>query len=235
VAVLAPHPDDFDAIGVTLRHLHDNGSRIDVAVMSSGANGVDDGFRGAYARQAKALVREEEQRASIRFFGLPGERLTFFRLAENGDGHLAVNAANVERVRAFLVEGCPDLVFLPHGSDPNLAHQRTAGLMRRAAHDAGLSFVACLNRDPKTIAMRVDLFTVYGADGAAWKGELLRLHASQQARNLKARGRGFDERILEMDRDSASAIDRAGECAEVFELERVGEAEPRSRFGVSVA
>ena len=66
VAVLAPHPDDFDAIAVTLRHLRDNGNRIAVAVATGGASGVEDGFRGAADDSAKARLREEEQRASCR-------------------------------------------------------------------------------------------------------------------------------------------------------------------------
>ena len=44
VVVLAPHPDDFDAIGITMRTLRDNGNRIDVVVLTSGASGVDDDF-----------------------------------------------------------------------------------------------------------------------------------------------------------------------------------------------
>ena len=45
VLVLAPHPDDFDAIGVTLRILRDNGNPILLAVVTSGASGVEDGYR----------------------------------------------------------------------------------------------------------------------------------------------------------------------------------------------
>jgi LmbE family N-acetylglucosaminyl deacetylase len=32
LVVLAPHPDDFDAIGATMKYFHGNGNRIDVAV-----------------------------------------------------------------------------------------------------------------------------------------------------------------------------------------------------------
>ena len=40
VAITAPHPDDFDAIAVTMRMLHRNGNTIDLAVLTSGMSGV---------------------------------------------------------------------------------------------------------------------------------------------------------------------------------------------------
>ena len=75
VAVLAPHPDDFDAAGVTLRVFQRNGNRVSLAVLTSGAGGVEDGFCSPPARAEKARIRENEQRASCRFFGLPPEKL----------------------------------------------------------------------------------------------------------------------------------------------------------------
>lgn len=94
VVVLAPHPDDFDAIGVTMRTLRDNGNRIDVAVLTSGGSGVDDDFAPRLTIQEKATIREQEQSASCRFFGLPPERLTFLRLDEDTEGHLEVSGQN---------------------------------------------------------------------------------------------------------------------------------------------
>ena len=82
---------------------------------------------------------------------------------------------------------------------------------------------AFLNRDPKTIAMRYDLVTPYGEDLATWKARLLRFHRTQQLRNLRRRGRGFDERILAMDWDSAVACGVPEPYAEVFEVEMIGE------------
>ncbi|MBP1768990.1 MAG: hypothetical protein H6P98_3105, partial [Candidatus Aminicenantes bacterium] len=69
MAVLAPHPDDFDAAGVTLRLFQRNGNRVSLAVLTSGASGVEDGFCSPPARAEKARIRENEQRASCRFFG----------------------------------------------------------------------------------------------------------------------------------------------------------------------
>ena len=80
LVVLAPHPDDFDAIAVTLRYFHQRGDTIHLAVLTTGASGVEDGYAGAYTAVDKAALREQEQAASCAFFGLPPERLSFLRL-----------------------------------------------------------------------------------------------------------------------------------------------------------
>jgi LmbE family N-acetylglucosaminyl deacetylase len=223
VAVLAPHPDDFDAIGITMRFFRDNGNRIDVAVLTSGGSGVEDGFGGAFTAAAKEALREGEQKASCRFFGLPENRLTFLHLTLDEHGHPSAAAPNLERVRAYLMETQPQFVFLPHGYDTNAGHQRAYTFFRRAATEGCLSLVACLNRDPKTIAMRQDLYSVFDDEAAKWKGQLLRFHQSQHQRNLHTRGHGFDERILSVNRQTARELGADHPYAEVFELERFGQ------------
>ena len=44
ILVLALHPDDFDATGLMLKQLFQQGQSIYLAVMSSGASGVEDSF-----------------------------------------------------------------------------------------------------------------------------------------------------------------------------------------------
>ena len=236
VLVLAPHPDDFDAIGVTLRLLSERGHSIHLAVATSGASGVDDADCTPPATAAKAALRESEQRASCRFFGLPDERLRFLRLVEDDRGHPVVGAANIGAVHALLAELWPAAVFLPHGHDTSIGHQRVYALLRAAVPGSLPSLAAAaaqgrpassrltvfLNRDPKTIAMRYDVATPFGEELAAWKATLLRFHQSQQLRNLRRRGQGFDERILAMDRDSAVACGAEEPYAEVFEVEVLG-------------
>ena len=78
--VLAPHPDDFDAIGVTLRFLRENGNPLYVAFAASGASEVEDTFCLLPTVEVKAKLREQEQRASCQFFGLPQAHLAFLRL-----------------------------------------------------------------------------------------------------------------------------------------------------------
>ena len=79
---------------------------------------------------------------------------------------------------------------------------------------------ACLNQDAKTQAMRSDLCTPFDAETASWKAQLLRHHRSQQQRNLRTRGSGFDERVLQLNRNAAADLGLAAPYAEVFELMR---------------
>lgn len=222
LAVLAPHPDDFDAIAVTLNEFARNGWQVYVAVLTTGASGVEDGYRGASTNDAKALLREVEQRASCAAFGLPPEHLRFLRLAEDERGHQLEDETNRQRVADFLAEVRPHCVFMPHGNDSNTAHQRTWSIFEHIARRDALSVWAWLNRDAKTLGMRDDLYTMLGAEEAEWKARLLRLHDSQQSRNLRTRGHGFDTRVLEVNRAAAIEAGFDGVLVEAFELQRLG-------------
>jgi hypothetical protein len=96
----------------------------------------------------------------------------------------------------------------------------------QVARDFGYPLRALLNRDPKTVRMRGDVFMGFGEETAAWKRELLRFHRSQQHRNLSQRGYGFDERILKVNRQSAETCSVDAPYAEVFELEFYGASRP---------
>jgi LmbE family N-acetylglucosaminyl deacetylase len=222
VLVLAPHPDDLDAIGVTARFLLENGNPLYVVVATSGTSGVEDSFCSPPTAEAKAQLREQEQQASCQFLGLPRSDLTFLRLKEDDAGQPADDDANTNCVRQQLQTRRPAIVFLPHGHDTNLGHQRVYTMFRQVAQAAGFPLVAFLNRDPKTIQMQCDVYLGYDETTAAWKGELLRIHRSQHQRNLNQRGYGFDDRILRMDRHSAEACSAGTPYAEVFELEFFG-------------
>jgi hypothetical protein len=56
IQVLAPHPDDSDAIALSLRHLQRQGQALHVAVLTTGASGVDPGFEGADDDDARAAA-----------------------------------------------------------------------------------------------------------------------------------------------------------------------------------
>ena len=222
IAVMAPHPDDFDVIGVTLRRFADAGAMIDVAVMTSGASGVDDADYPNLDRKAKGALREAEQIRSCSFFGLAAERLHFLRLSEDDGGHLAENAANEARVGECLAAWAPELVFMPHFHDPNLAHQRTYAMVRRCLEREDPSVAMFLNRDPKTISMRYDLYVGFSEGEARWKRALLRHHDSQQRRNVRTRGIGMDDRVLSLNAESSAPYPELGGYAEVFELRTAG-------------
>jgi LmbE family N-acetylglucosaminyl deacetylase len=220
VLVLAPHPDDFDAIAVSLRWLHEQGHAIVVAVLTAGANGIEDGWNGLAGNEAKTAIREAEQRASCERFGLHSDRLHFLRLWEGGAP--VHDAADDARLQSFVLSSNPDLVFLPHGNDSNRTHRRTFEAFASIASANRLSLLACLSQDAKTLDMRIDLRMDFGEEEAAWKAELLRQHRSQHERNLKTRGYGFDQRVLNVNRAAATAAGSAQPYTEVFELRRFG-------------
>lgn len=206
VLVLAPHPDDFDVIAVTLRHLQMNGNPIHLIVITSGASGVEPGFCTSADWETLSALREHEQRRSCRSFGLPDRNFEFLRLPEDRFGSLIADEDNLERVRTSFVKCAPDLVFLPHGNDTNSDHRRTYFMMRQIALHSKLTFSAFLARDPKTVEMRDEVVTFFGQSQADWKAELLRFHESQQQRNLNVRGYGLDERIRKLNRHTAARV-----------------------------
>ena len=95
-------------------------------------------------------------------------------------------------------------------------------MVRRIALEAGYPIVAFFNRDPKTISLRMDIYTAFGEEDAQWKAQLLRFHDSQQQRNLNMRGHGFDKRILDTNRQIARELELQAPYAEAFEVEMFG-------------
>ena len=221
VAIVAPHSDDFDEIGVTLKWLAGRGHPVFLAVLTT-ANGVEDSYCAPQppTPAVKAAIRRQEQQRSCAFFGLPPERLEFPVVDEDAEWQPLANDRNAGVIREFLQRVRADLVFLPHGHDTNPGHQRTFALVREVAAHLEQPLTACYIRDPKTIACRTDVYLGFDETAAAWKAELLRFHDSQQQRNLRTRGRGFDWRILEVNRQIARELKLPEPYAEAFELER---------------
>jgi hypothetical protein len=122
-------------------------------------------------------------------------------------------------LRALLDSLRPAWVVLPHGHDTNIGHQRIAAMLRRIAPEAGRPAVALFSRDPKTIGLRMDIYHAFGEEDAQWKVQLLRFNDSQHQRNLHTRGHGFDERILDMNRQIARDLGLQELYAEAFEAE----------------
>ncbi len=219
LAVIGPHPDDFDVVAVTLRRLVARGAELRVAVVTSGWSGVEDAFAGSPDRARKGDLREAEQRASAGLFGLPPGALDFLRLREDAAGELADDADSRRALNAWLERARADILFLPHGDDTNPTHRRVFAWVRDWMRCVRRPMVALLNRDPKTERFRTDLYTAFGPDEAEWKGGLLRCHASQHTRNLRVRGIGFDHRILEINRSGAARLGLdAGQAAEEFQV-----------------
>ena len=223
VAVVAPHSDDFDAIGVTLKWLQRRGHPIFLSVLTT-ANGVEDAYCTPQppTPAVKAAIRRAEQQRSCAFFGLPSEWLEFPVVDEDAEWQPLETGRNAGIIREFLQRVKADVVFLPHANDANTGHQRTFAMIRNMATHLGRPLIACYVRDPKTIACRTDLYFGFDEAEAAWKAELLRYHDSQHQRNLRTRGHGFDVRILDINRHIARELNLSEQYAEAFELERFG-------------
>ncbi len=210
--VAAPHPDDFDAIGVSLKRFAVGGGKLHLAVLAGAWSGVEDSFCDPPSIAAKSRCRELEQLDSCRFFGLSEESVYFLRMREDSAGNIMDLEENFQRLNSLEKNIQPDLIFMPHGNDTNPDHQ----LARRMV--ARFNIPVLCNRDPKTIAMQDELITWFGKDEADWKAELLRCHKSQHQRNLNTRGYGFDERILKVNRELAASLGGNSAYAESFEV-----------------
>ena len=223
VLVLAPHPDDFDAIGITLKKFQECGSQISLAVISGAASGVEDSFMVDYPGKTKAEVREKEQIESGLFFGLARDNISFLHLREDENGDPIEDTGNFQLIKNHIVKINPDIIFLPHGNDTNQGHVRTYRMCSDSIGEIGNPAMLFLNRDPKTIEMKNDLYIVFDKKEAAWKAELLIHHQSQHQRNLNNRKHGFDERVLAVNREIAKELTGSYEYAEVFEIEERAE------------
>ena len=63
--VMAPHPDDFDAIAVMLKYFQANGNPILLLVLIGGSSGVNDSFPENPTKHRKAKNRETEQKRRL--------------------------------------------------------------------------------------------------------------------------------------------------------------------------
>lgn len=216
--LLAPHPDDFDAVGVTMRLLHQRACSLRVAVAHTGS-GVETSYCSPPTLERMRQIREEEQRASCRFFGLAEKDLLFMELDNDSDDQPKNCEANLGILREVVGDACPDMVFMPHGHDTNSGHRTMYAMARHLLSEVNRPLTLCLIRDPKTIASRLDLYTPFEKEEAEWKRQLLRFHESQQQRNLNMRGHGFDDRLLATNESVARELDLDAPWAEGFELQ----------------
>ena len=196
---LAPHPDDPDAIAVTLKLLADSGWTVHWAIVTSGWSGVQD----EYCRPdpvAKGQARMREQCESARLFGLDPHRLYFLHTGEDDEGQLAPTWVNQRAVTSLLEGLSPDLVLLPHRHDTNATHRLVYEWFAEWAQGWARPVLAMGNEDPKTQDFEPNAQVIFGEEQAQWKASLLECHRTQSARNQKTRGITFAERILGVNR-----------------------------------
>jgi LmbE family N-acetylglucosaminyl deacetylase len=234
VLVLGPHPDDPESVAITCRLLMQSGCDIWYAIASLSPSGVEDEYAqrrrnrdSISLQEKKGKIRQKEQTQSAEMLGLIPDRLAFLGIEEDKE---LDSPKNLARIRDQLESVEPDIVIMPIGKDPNQTHAWVYRAFRKCAKNLTLKtekpIVALYNEDPKTIEIRKDLFVLFGDEGADWKGALLKIHDSQQERNIHSRGMGFDERILRMNHlsrrhlvETSTPVESSAKYAEVFEIE----------------
>jgi LmbE family N-acetylglucosaminyl deacetylase len=234
VLALGPHPDDPECIAMICRLLRHVGCDIWYSIVSMSPSGVEDEYAQQWGnidhiplQKKKSHIRRMEQTSAAELFGLTQDRLTFLGIEEDDKLN---SSKNMILIKNHLESVAPDIVIMPMGKDPNQTHAWVYQVFRECAKDLTLKkekpVVALYNEDPKTIKMRHDLFVLFGEESAEWKRTLLRIHTSQQQRNIHLRGLGLDERILRMNHLSYRRLqkrslptDGSVKYAEVFEIE----------------
>ena len=212
ILMLAPHPDDAEAVGVTLKIFAEAGCEVLYKIACLSPGGVTDGFALAHAErgglvvapddlpQYKKTLRRAEQLESARLAGFLGREPEFLALEEDSEGRLVESEANAGAMARVLAEVAPDVALMPIGEDTNIDHGLVYRWFRRAAAELAASrgkpILGLYNRDPKTLSINEQLFVPFDEQLAGWKAKLLATHRSQQERNLAQRGHGLDQRIL---------------------------------------
>ena len=234
VLVLGPHPDDPESVAITCRLLMQSSCDIWYTIVSLSPSGVEDGYAqrrrksdSISLQEIKSKIRQKEQIQSAEMFGLIPDRLAFLDIEEDKE---LDSPKNLATIMDHLKSVEPDIVIMPIGEDPNQTHAWVCQAFRKCARDLIVKtekpIVALYNEDPKTIKIRKDLFVLFGEEGADWKRALLKIHDSQQERNIHTRGMGFDERILHLNHlsrkqlhETLAPIGSSTKYAEVFEIE----------------
>jgi N-acetylglucosamine malate deacetylase 1 len=133
---LAPHPDDETfGCGGTMRMLAESGVAVDVAFMTRGEQGIEEGTtQTAEASQRLAEVRTKEGQAACEVLGV---RNVFFlegsdtRLKD--EPHLAGSIGHLLRSVPY------QRVFCPWPEDSHEDHKATFALLRQAIEENGLN------------------------------------------------------------------------------------------------
>ena len=136
VLVLAPHPDDETfGCGGTMRMLTESGVAVDVAFMTRGEQGTEEGASpSAEASRQLAEVRTREAQAACQVLGV---RNVFFlegsdtRLKD--EPHLAASIGHLLRSIPY------QRVFCPWPQDSHEDHKATFALLRQAIADNHLN------------------------------------------------------------------------------------------------
>jgi len=237
VLILGPHPDDPESAAITIRLLMNSGCEIFFAIACMSPEGVDDEYASLRhdmdslsLLDRKIEIRRREQKQSAQVIGIASKQLTFLDIEKSRNKNSLDTSENRLKIRNHLEFLLPDIVITPAGKDTNQTHVWVCKIMRQCIRDlsinSGKTIIALYNEDPKTMEIHPDLFVLFGEKSALWKKSLLKVHDSQQQRNISRQQKGFDERILRVNLESYEKLlqytplstgkDR---YAEVFEIE----------------
>ncbi len=222
VLALAPHSDDFDINAITLKYFQKARAAIKLVVLC-----LDNGVEADFEPQTpQAQIRKREQLASLAFFGLPFEMVNFLDTVCDDTGQTIYHPENKEIIANSVGNFDPDIILTTHPNDSNTAHRGVAKML----YEIGLKKDTAImhNHDPKTMNIKPNAFMPFDSAQAKWKAELLRHHKSQHSRNLKMRGYGFDERILNVSRKIAKDYNLDCEYAELFEVRTMSDLSDKS-------
>ncbi len=216
VLALAPHSDDFDINAITLKYFQQGGATIKLDVFSLD-NGVDADFE---PQTPPAEIRKREQLASLSFFDLDVEAVTFVDTVCDQTGQTVYHPQNMQTITDSIEAFAPDVILTPHPNDSNSAHQSVVKMLYEVKVKRDI--IVMHNHDPKTFEMKPNAFMPFDSEQARWKAKLLRHHESQHSRNLKTRGYGFEDRILNVSREIAKKYKLNCEYTELFEVLKLG-------------
>lgn len=153
VLILSPHPDD-DVIHMAgaMEKLQNQQNNVYVAYVTTGSNAVRTsepafdtlytdlkarGIKGVEAiENAKRLVREQEARDAVSYFGIPENNLVFLKASYyNRRGIPGVDPLtpkDVQQAEQLLRQLKPDIIFFAAENDPHGAHGLSTELFARA-------------------------------------------------------------------------------------------------------
>ena len=140
--VTAPHPDDFDAIGVTLRYLADQGHELHVLVAETGS-GIDKVYGAGMTQAERTRLRVMEQTGSFRYFGLSEGSYRFLALDNAEDDQVADTAGNRQILEKIVRDIRPDIdVYKRQVLDKVTTESSITGIDSVLMHDRAARTVA---------------------------------------------------------------------------------------------
>jgi LmbE family N-acetylglucosaminyl deacetylase len=132
--VLAPHPDDETfGCGGTVRMLTEGGVAVDVAFLTRGERGLEEGFAEEDKQQRMADIRTREAQAACQVLGVA--KVIFL---DGNDTQLREQPQLAGEIASLLIPGNYQRIFCPWPEDPHEDHRATFAWLKSAVAQSGL-------------------------------------------------------------------------------------------------